>query len=110
MPTKKPHFSIVMDDSLLKIVEEFQTQHNIKSRGKAISMLLQAGVAAVLGENKKAAPSDIADRAAGEADIVRILSRALIRLGVIQTGEDLSDKDRRFLEAMFTATKAHFQK
>lgn len=112
MPTNKPHFSIVMDEQLLDIVEEYQRANNIKSRGKAINALLKMGVAEVLEETKNAAPSGDPDKAAqGESgDTAEILRRALTRLGVIRPGEDITERDRLFLEAMFSAIKAHFQK
>ena len=111
MPTNKPHFSIVMDDELLSIVEQFQKEQGIRSRGKAISTLLRAGVAEVLEETKKAAPPEKSDETANkDSDISRILSLQLSRLGVIKPGEDLSDADSRFLNAMWDAIKAYFQK
>lgn len=111
MPTNKPHFSIVMDDELLAVVEQFQKDNGIKSRGKAINMLLKAGVAEVLEETKKAAPSENSDETANdESDIARIISLQLSRLGVVQPGQDISDADFRFLNAMWAAIKAYFQK
>lgn len=111
MPTNKPHFSIVMDEQLLEIVEEFQRENNIRSRGKAINILLKAGVDIVLEETKKAAPLDDANETAGkEPDTADAIAQTLQRLGVIRPGEDITDADRLFLEAMFMALKAHFQK
>jgi len=112
MPTNKPHFSIVMDEELLKIVEAFQAEYGIKSRGKAINLLLKTGVAVTLEEKQKAASSGDPDKAAADEaeNTAEALTRTLSRLGVIRPGEDISDADRVFLEAMFTAMKAHFQK
>lgn len=112
MPTNKPHFSIVMDEKLLSIVEDYQFENKIKSRGKAINALLRLGVAAVLEESKKAAPLDDSSKAASgkEPDTAETLTNALLRLGVIRPGEDITESDRLFLEAMFSAVKAHFQK
>lgn len=112
MPTNKPHFSIVMDEQLLDIVEEYQRANHIKSRGKAINALLKMGVAEVLEETKNAAPSGGPDKAASDEAVTtaEALTRTLSRLGVIRPGEDISESDRVFLEAMFTAMKAHFQK
>lgn len=112
MPTNKPHFSIVMDEQLLDIVEEYQRANHIKSRGKAINALLKMGVAEVLEETKNAAPSGDPDKTASDEAVTtaEALTRTLSRLGVIRPGEDISESDRVFLEAMFTAMKAHFQK
>ena len=41
MPTNKPHFSIVMDEELLKIVEALQAEYGIKSRGKVMPQVWQ---------------------------------------------------------------------
>lgn len=112
MPTNKPHFSIVMDEHLLRLVEDFQKENGIRSRGKAINVLLKAGIAATLEDTKKAAPSADTDEAAGEElpDTAEAIAQTLSRLGVIRPGGDIRDQDRRFLEAMFDALKAHFQK
>ena len=112
MPTNKPHFSIVMDEALLAVVEDFQKENHIKSRGKAINALLKSGVAAILEENKKAA-SDRSD--AAERDRVILdhpldaLTETLRSIGIVTDG-DISDADLAFLEAMFAAMKALFQK
>lgn len=112
MPTNKPHFSIVMDEALLAVVEDFQKENHIKSRGKAINALLKSGVAAILEENKKAA-SDRSDAAERDRAILDhpldALTEALRSIGIVTDG-DISDADLAFLEAMFAAMKAHFQK
>lgn len=44
MPTKKPIISIVLDDEMLKKVEDFQFENRIKSRSKALNEIIKMGI------------------------------------------------------------------
>ena len=106
---------MVMDDELLQAVEDFQFEHRIKSRTKAINHLIEAGIKAVLEEDAKAKDSAEpakADPAESEniENPVEALTKVLSRAGLINSQGDISDADLAFLEASFLLFKAHFDR
>lgn len=123
MPTKKPQFSMVMDDELLKVVDDYQFEHRIKSRTKAINHLIAAGIKVVLEEEatKKAVESEKSDSTARcedplanteaiQRNPVAALTEVLCRAGLVGDNGDISDADLAFLEAAFLLFKAHFNR
>jgi len=115
VPTKKPQFSMVMDESLLKAVEDYQIDHRIKSRTKAINELIEAGIKAVLKEDtqaKNSAEPNKADPVESKSieNPVEALTKVLCRAGLINSQGDISDADLAFLEASFLLFKAHFDR
>ncbi len=47
MPTKKPIISIVLDDEMLKRVEDYQYENRIPSRSKALNEIIKLGMRAM---------------------------------------------------------------
>ena len=44
MPTKKPIISVVLDEEMLKQVDDFQFGNRIQSRSKALNELIRMGI------------------------------------------------------------------
>lgn len=44
MPTQKPIISIVLDEEMLKKVEDFQFENRIPSRSKALNEIIRLGI------------------------------------------------------------------
>ena len=44
MPTKKPIISIVLDEEMLKKVEDFKYENRIPSRSKALNEIIKLGM------------------------------------------------------------------
>ena len=53
MPTKKPKIIFVMEDDLLKRVDDFRFNSRINSRSEAIRQLIEAGLVASKPKTKK---------------------------------------------------------
>ena len=112
MPTNKPRFTIVIDDSLYQQVNDFRYSNRLKSQSEAICKLVELGIKAILAEEaekQKAADSANAESAAIPENPVEAITDVLCRSGIIKPGEDISDSDLAFLKAIFMAVEAHFQ-
>ena len=112
MPTKKKQFSMVVDDELMKAIDDYQFDNRIKNRTTAINELISIGIKAILAEEsekQKAADSAVAESAAIPENPVEAITDVLCRSGIIKPGEDISDSDLAFLKAIFMAVEAHFQ-
>lgn len=44
MPTKKPIISVILDEEMLKKVEDFQYENRIPSRSKALNEIIKLGM------------------------------------------------------------------
>lgn len=53
MPTKKPKIIFVMEDDLLKRVDDFRFDNRINSRSEAIRHLIEAGLITSKSKAKK---------------------------------------------------------
>lgn len=51
MPTKKPIISVVLDDELLKKIEDYRFSNRISSRSKALKHIIELGVAELEQKN-----------------------------------------------------------
>ena len=52
MPTKKPIISVVLDEEMLKRVDDYRFDNRISSRSKALNELIKKGIVA-LDEDEK---------------------------------------------------------
>ena len=112
MPTKKKQFSMVVDDDLMMAIDNYQFDKRIKNRTTAINELISIGINAILAEEaekQKAAEAADATPAAERVNPVEAITDVLCRAGIIKPGEDISDSDLAFLQAIFMAVEAHFQ-
>lgn len=53
MPTQKPIISIVLDEKMLKLVEDFQYSNRIPSRSKALNEIIKLGMEQLLKDKEK---------------------------------------------------------
>jgi len=53
MPTKKPKIIFVMEDDLIKRIDDFRFDNRINSRSEAVRQLIEAGLAASKPKGKK---------------------------------------------------------
>lgn len=112
MPTNKKQFSLVVDDELMKAINDYQFDNRIKNRTQAINQLIHLGIQAILAEEaekQKAAEAADAAPAAEPVNPIEAITDVLCRAGIIKPGEDISDSDLAFLQAIFMAVEAHFQ-
>ncbi len=112
MPTNKPRFTIVIDDELYQKVNDYRYTYRLRSQSEAICKLVEIGIKAILmeeAEKQKAADSADAESAAIPENPVEAMTDLLCRAGIIEPGDDISDSDLAFLDAIFSAIEAHFQ-
>lgn len=112
MPTNKPRFTIVIDDELFQKVNDYRYNYRLKSQSEAICKLVEIGINAILAEEaekQKAAKAADAAPAAEPVNPVEAITDVLCGAGIIKPGEDISDSDLAFLQAIFMAVEAHFQ-
>ena len=57
MATEKQRFSITVDDSLYRKIEDFRFEKRIKSQSKAVNELMKIGFNALTGKNVNLGPS-----------------------------------------------------
>ena len=112
MPTNKPRVTFVIDDALYEQVQNYQFTYRAKNQSQAICELVEIGIKAILAEEaekQKAAEAADAAPAAVPVNPVEAITDVLCRAGIIKPGEDISDSDLAFLQAIFMAVEAHFQ-
>jgi metal-responsive CopG/Arc/MetJ family transcriptional regulator len=56
MPTKQPYVTVVLDDNLLKKIQDFRFENRIENRSTAIRMILEAGLKALTKPVKPTKP------------------------------------------------------
>ena len=52
MSTKKPRFTITMDEELFERVETYRFEHRLRSQSQAVVSLVESGIASLLDETK----------------------------------------------------------
>jgi hypothetical protein len=50
--TKKPRFTITMDEELFERVETYRFEHRLRSQSQAVVSLVESGIASLLDETK----------------------------------------------------------
>ena len=55
MPSEKPRFTVIVDDELMKQIDDFRFENRFPNRTAAAIVLLRAGLAALASEQ---APAD----------------------------------------------------
>ena len=53
MPTEKPRYTVIVDDELLKRIDDFRFENRFQTRSEATAELIRLGLEAL---NKKKAP------------------------------------------------------
>jgi len=111
MPTDKPRVTITMPEDQLEKIQNFQHDNKMKNQTQAILHLIDIGFKELENMDKKEAPtSGIADMSALNMSTEDMLRMFLLQSGVINGTEDIKDSDLAFLEHMFMAIQAHFEK
>ena len=106
MPTKNPRVTFTLDQKTLDRIDDFRFSVKSKNQTQAILRLLDAGLSAFEEETKKApAPQESGTRATVGTEQVR---SALMEIGFIQDGHDLSDSDLHFLVSVGDILRAWF--
>ena len=49
MPTEKPRFTVIVDEELLKEIDDFRFENRIASENEAIRQLIELGLRASVG-------------------------------------------------------------
>lgn len=57
MPTDKQRFSITVDDSLYRKIEDFRFERRMKSQSKAVNALMEIGFDALMNDKVSIGPS-----------------------------------------------------
>lgn len=57
MPTDKQRFSITVDDSLYRKIEDFRFERRMKSQSKAVNALMEIGFDALMSDQVSIGPS-----------------------------------------------------
>lgn len=106
MPTEKPRVTFTLDQAMLDRVEKFRYASQSRSQSSAIIKLLKAGLAAYEADKEKSpGPPDGGPRLDPDA-----VMDALIRIGWMQPGGDLTDSDLRFLHSVGETIRVWFQR
>lgn len=63
MATKKPRYSITLDDEMFKEIEDFRFEHRYPNRNQATIELIRLGLKVVKEEQKKAQKNKLASDA-----------------------------------------------
>lgn len=118
MATKKPRFSITLDEDLFNRVNEYQHEKRYATQTKAIVDLIQRGAESLglsLNEPEKKSIAttkkspDVTEVAPeDEAISLEESNKLLVALGYITEGEDLSDADLAFLTHVIGLLDAWF--
>lgn len=116
MPTEKPRFTITMDETLLKQIDEFKFANRYKNQTQAVLALIEKGMDALVAQDaqaaeaiKKASEAGLPATEANENPHIQMFADVLSRAGLLDETGDLSDSDLEFLQAMLLALKAHFK-
>ncbi len=110
MPTNKKQFSLVVDDDLKQMIDDYQFEHRIKSRAAAINELIGRGIVE-LQKQKGADPKPTPlDSYSIQRDPVAALTQVFSAAGLLDADGDISDSDLEFFRALFALVKAHFNK
>lgn len=56
MPTEKPRFTVIVDEELLKKIDDFRFENRYPSRSAATLELIRLGIEALKEEQKKTQP------------------------------------------------------
>lgn len=114
MPTDRPRITITMSDEQLERVRDYQFGNKMKNQTQAILSLLEKGMEeierAASTENKNTLTPAEADARAENLSTEEKIRLSLTRLGLIDENAPLSDADRSFLEHIFLAVEAYFEK
>ena len=116
MPTDKPRITITMPEDQLDKVQTFQHENKLKNQTQAILHLIELGFEELArqtefkAENKKTPTPEESDMSVSELSTEEKLRIALKQLGILDDKDNLNDTDLAFLQHMFLAIQAHFQK
>ena len=116
MPTDKPRITITMPEDQLDKVQTFQHENKLKNQTQAILHLIELGFEELArqteftAENKKTPTPEESDMSVSELSTEEKLRIALKQLGILDDKDNLNDADLAFLQHMFLAIQAHFQK
>lgn len=112
MPTERPRITITMPEERFKQVQDFQFGNKMKNQTQAILYLIEKGFEELQKtQDKKEAPtSGGANIDASNLSTEERIRIMLKQFGMLDESENLSDDDLAFLQHMFLAIQAYFQK
>lgn len=111
MPTDKPRVTITMPEDQLVKIQNFQHDNKMKNQTQAILHLIEIGFQELENMCKEEAPtSGATDMSASDLSTEEKLRIMLKQFGLISETDDLNDSDLAFLQHMFMAIQAHFEK
>lgn len=117
MATNKPRFSITLDDDLFDRVNKYQHEKRYATQTKAVVDLIQRGMESLgLSIDEKNKPTikkspDTTEAAPGDeiSEIFDALNAMLVSAGLIQDGEDITEKQSEVLLAICRIIDATFK-
>lgn len=99
MPTDKPRFTITVDEELDRAIEDYKYRTRAKNKTQAVIELVELGMDSLMQEmaqKEKASTPEGAE--AAEPVSLEETNAALVEMGYIRNGEQLTDADFAFLK------------
>ena len=112
MPTERPRITITMPEEKYMQVQDFQYGNKMKNQTQAILYLIEKGFEELQKNEakKEALTSDATNVNASELSTEERIRILLKQFGLLDESKNLSNDDLDFLQHMFLAIQAYFEK